>query len=192
MSAIEFQLSPAAIESAVSETVKRMNASAHDLMVRRAEINRRIHRIQRVMEGLRSLALSQTSIRSDARLPQAKHEVNRFGPHDSIRKHANGGAQNRQLLDGAKRTEPGLSRACRIALLESSTASLEEIRERILRRGSFSFAESASADAAIIHALDFMVEIGEIRCVEIANERRWQRIATAEAIDKATLAGVDR
>lgn len=180
MSAIEFQIPPAAIESAVSETVKRMNASAHDLMVRRAEINRRIHRIQRMMEGLRALAVSQTCIRSDARPAEPKHEVSRFGPNDSIGKHANGGALDRQLLNGAKQSEPGLSRACRIALLESSTASLEEIRERIVRRGSFSFAEPPSADATIVLTLNLMAAVGEIRCVEIENQKCWQRIATAD------------
>ncbi|MGA8429530.1 MAG: hypothetical protein WB729_06890 [Candidatus Sulfotelmatobacter sp.] len=192
MSAIELQISPAVIESAVSETVKRMNASAHDLMLRRAEINRRIHRIQRVMEGLRALAVSQTWIGSDARPAEPKHEVNGFGPHDSIRARANEAALDLTLLDGAKHREPGLSRACRIALLESSTATLEEIRERIVRRGSFSFADSASADAGLIRTLNFMVEIGEVRCVAIANQKRWQRIATAETIDGSSPPGVSR
>ncbi len=159
MPAIEFQTSSAAIESAVSETVMRMKASARDLLVRRAEINRRIHRIQRVMQGLRALAIPHACNGSDARLAEPKRE------------------------NAKREMEPGLSRACRIALLESSVASLEEIRERIARRGSFSFAEPASPDAAIIRTLNLMVEDGEIRCLEIANQTLWQRIATAEAID---------
>jgi hypothetical protein len=192
MPAIEFQTSPAAIESAVSETVKRMNASAHDLMVRRAEINRRIHRIQRVMQGLRALAIKPVRSGNDTRLVDAEGEMDRFRPYNSPRRHKDAGALDPHLPDGANHSEPGLSRACRIALLESSAASLEEIRERIVRRGSFSFAEFASADAAIIRTLNFMVEVGEIRSVEIANQRRWQRISTADAIDRASPAGVSR
>jgi len=78
----------------------------------------------------------------------------------------------------------GLSRACRIALMEAGgAASLAEIRARIVRRGSFSFADSALANTAMLRTLHAMSDAGEIRRLEEGPPSRWQRISPTGEID---------
>lgn len=70
-----------------------------------------------------------------------------------------------------------LRRACRIALMEISHPICdEEIYRRVVRRGSFCFADPESAARAIALELSAMVEIGEIRLVPGPFKRLWQRI----------------
>jgi hypothetical protein len=62
-------------------------------------------------------------------------------------------------------------------------ASVDEIRSRIVRRGSFSFSDSAFADTAMIRTLHAMSDAGEIRRLEDGPQSLWQRISPAGEID---------
>jgi predicted nucleic acid-binding protein len=74
-----------------------------------------------------------------------------------------------------------LSRACRIALMEAvEAASLDEIRSRIDRRGSFTFSDSGIAEAAIVQTLSIMRDNGEIRDVRNGDHALWQRVHPAK------------
>jgi hypothetical protein len=175
----ESQTSSAAIESAVSETMRQMSASALDLLARRAEINGRIRRLQQVMRGLRDLAVRSAFNEHDPRsvdLLASETPEQRIG--------ALGGVIDLSPPGGSTNTMAGLTRACRIALMEAAAfASLEEIHARIVRRGSFSFADSESPHEAIGRALNAMADLGELRRLEKGNHRLWQRIASAREID---------
>jgi len=80
------------------------------------------------------------------------------------------------------RQNPPLSRACRIALLENSAfMSEKEIYSRIVRRGSFTFTNAHLARAAVANELNTLIERGQVRCIEMGNERRWQRAGEVES-----------
>jgi hypothetical protein len=144
----------------VSETVKRVNAKAVDLLSRQAEINRRIRYLRQVMRGLQDLTTRPSFNRGTMAV------------------------QSPRVTQGARvHSADGLTRACRIALMEvAGAASLEEIRARIIRRGSFSFTDLELASAAMVRTLNAMTDGGEVCCME-GTERRWQRFAPAERVD---------
>jgi hypothetical protein len=74
-----------------------------------------------------------------------------------------------------------LRRACRIAVMETDeAASAEDIRSRILRRGSFPFKNLEYAAVAIARTLDMMVEAGEVFSVDNGPDRHWKRIRSEE------------
>ena len=74
-----------------------------------------------------------------------------------------------------------LRRACRIAVMETDEAvSPEDIRSRILRRGSFPFTNLEYADVAIARTLDMMAEAGEVFSLDNGPDRRWKRISSEE------------
>jgi hypothetical protein len=183
MPAIEFQTSPTVSQSAVSETVRRVNATALDLLTRRAEINRRIRCLHQVVQGLKDLgsrdlapiAASRANIGRSAAEPETRS--------DSPREYS-AGARRSPVPDRSKHLLAGLSRACRIALMEAGgAASLDEIRARIVRRGSFSFSDSAFANVAMLRTLHAMSDAGEIRRLEEGSQSRWQRISPTGEID---------
>lgn len=73
---------------------------------------------------------------------------------------------------------PQLRRACRIALMETTDAvSEQEIHRRIVRRGSFCFANPQSAAHDIAEELNTMVEEGELYLRKEDPQRLWQRIS---------------
>jgi len=74
---------------------------------------------------------------------------------------------------------PDLRRACRIALLETANAvSDSELLARIIRRGSFCFADNDSALLAIDQELTAMAEQGEVSPIDGSSQRMWQRISS--------------
>jgi hypothetical protein len=74
-----------------------------------------------------------------------------------------------------------LRRACRIAVMEADeAASAEDVRSRILRRGSFPFKNLEYAAVAIARTLDTMVEAGEVFSLDNGPDRRWKRISSEE------------
>jgi hypothetical protein len=124
MPAIEFATSSAETEGAFSQTVKRMNAEALDLLIRRAEINRRIRCLQQVMQGLRELAPGAELDGRDARMGGSNTAGSNTAT-EQPRTPADGAAIGQpgerivfHLPGGPKPALPGLSRACRIALME--------------------------------------------------------------------------
>jgi hypothetical protein len=182
MWALRSQKSSSVSTNAVSETVKRVNAQALALLNRRAEINRRIHCLHRVVQGLRDLATSPVCDAGEAapgramdpsnREPKGRHEA---GDNRSPFEHRD--AARSQFAVHAKQMLPALSRACRIALMEAGeAASSDEIRSRIDRRGSFTFSDSGIAEAAIVRTLTIMRDNGEIRDVRSGDHALWQRV----------------
>jgi hypothetical protein len=177
MPAIRLQTSPTMRQSAVSETVRRVNATALDLLTRRAEINRRIRCLHQVVQGLKDLGSRDlaTITASHANTERPTAEAQTRG--NSLREHT-GDESLSPLAGGSKLMLAGLSRACRIALMEAGgAASLDEIRARIVRRGSFSFTDSAFAKTAMLRTLHAMTDNGEIRRLEEGPQSRWQRIS---------------
>ncbi len=75
-----------------------------------------------------------------------------------------------------------LRRACRIAMLESVEGlTKEEVLARIVRRGSYRFADIASAKAAVRRELNAMVKDGELECETDEFGSKWRRSATTSA-----------
>jgi hypothetical protein len=181
-------MSSAMRESALSETVRRVNATALDLLTRRAEINRRIRCLHQVVEGLRDLGLRDLGSRDLATVTASHATTERFTGEpesrvNSPREHT-AGRRRSALTGGSKRLLTSLSRACRIALMEAGgAASLDEIRSRIVRRGSFSFTDSAFAETAMIRTLHAMGAAGEIRRVEDGPQPLWQRISRTGEVE---------
>ena len=183
------QKSSAVGTSAVSETVKRVNAKVLALLTRRAEINRRIRCLHRVVRGLRNLAINAgcdtsagypTVTAGTAEMPNPEQV---FADRDTGSLPENAFLQMRS--QGLRRPHAelaGLSRACRIALMEAgATASLEEIRARIDRRGSFVFRDCNFADSEILATLSVMAHEGEIRSIRgDGTQDLWQRIPPSD------------
>jgi hypothetical protein len=182
MRPIRFQQSSALSRSGVFETLRRVESQALDLLSQRIEIDLRIRSLHKVVNGLRHMATNAgfdvchaaTHTRATERTKKDNRTLRR------------GRAMERMhpLPGWSRQMRAGLVRACRIALMEAEgTASLDEIRRRILRRGSFSFEDSTSADAAIIRAMEAMAHSGEVRRLEEGSQSRWERIATMRASD---------
>jgi hypothetical protein len=105
-----------------------------------------------------------------ARRQPVKEVVNR---NDRMRK--------TELRGKASMSGERLRRACRIAVMETDqAASAEDIRSRILRRGSFPITNLEYAAIAIARTLDMMVEAGEVFSPENGSDRRWKRISSEE------------
>lgn len=193
---VRSKLASTSTESAVAETVRRVNAQALALLTRRVEINRRIRSLHRVVHGLRNLATGAASdtCKSTLAAPdravwtpnaeQVKEEAE-ARDNNSSGKHTIG--RIRSLLPSQPKHELAvLSRACRIALMEAENpASLDEIRTRIDRRGSFAFPDLESSSAAMTQTLNVMADSGEVRCVTSGAQPLWQRIAPVSEIDNS-------
>jgi hypothetical protein len=107
------------------------------------------------------------------------------GDSNASREHAIGRTRS-QLPSHSKHELAVLSRACRIALMEAGNpASLDEIRSRIDRRGSFAFPDSDSVAATMTRTLSVMADSGEVRCVTGGPQSLWQRIAPVSEIDNS-------
>jgi hypothetical protein len=177
----------AAAENAVSDTVRRVNIEALDLMTRRAEINRRIRSLQQLMHGLRDLAAKSAPSQSDA-APPLKNKTQRWirldakPPHDVHALFEHSAKRQPPLLqpNGGVSSIERLARACRIALLEvEGCASADEIRSRIVRRESFHFSDSTLSRTETIQTLTIMAAIGKIIRLENGSGVAYRRI-TAE------------
>jgi hypothetical protein len=197
MPSVRSKLSSTFTESAVAETVRKVNAQALALLTRRVEINRRIRSLHRVVHGLRDLATGSTT--GDPR-NAASTRLQR-GNWTSHSEQSNENPETRDsklsLEHTVRRMRPRLpgeskyklallSRACRIALMEAGNpAPLNEIRSRIDRRESFAFPDSESANAAVTQTLNIMKDSGEVRCVTSSCQSLWQRITPAAEIDNS-------
>ncbi len=177
---IHFQQSSALSRSGVVETVQCVESQALDLLTQRVEIDLRIRSLHKVVNGLRQMATNASCHAAPPTCATARTTTeNRASQR---------GRKMEQMLSPLPGWSPQmqarLTRACRIALMEAAgSASLDEICRRILRRGSFSFSDSTSADAAIIRAMKAMAQRGEVRCLEEQSRPRWERIAAMQASD---------
>jgi hypothetical protein len=173
-----------------------VNAQALALLTRRVEINRRIRSLHCVVHGLRDLATNAASGTCtaapnaperapwalNAELTQSERENHDC---DSSREHTTGRMRS-PLPAQSKHELAALSRACRIALMEAGNpASLDEIRSRIDRRGSFTFLDSVSANATMIRTLNIMRDSGEVERVARGPQLLWQRIAPVSENDSS-------
>ncbi len=195
MAAIDSDSEPssAVTEGAVFETVRRVNAEALSLLTRRSELNRRIRHLHRLMHSLRDLA-DKTSLGASGRSSRVEeNRVLQAGAKQSTSQLVYPGSaprepdlsQNWQVpAGGSSRMQGRLQRACRIALMEAGgAASVDDIRSRIIRRGSFSFPDSGLSESAIIQTLESMAAIAEVRRLQSGARFLWQRITPATEID---------
>src|SRR5581483_11172610 len=81
----------------------------------------------------------------------------------------------RKEVGKMRQLQQELHRACRIAFLElGGTATADALYSAIARRGSFSFAEiKQKPTIAILRALTFMAQSGEITCSRTESEPKW-------------------
>jgi hypothetical protein len=177
-----------ASEIAVSETVKQVNAEALDLLIRRRHLSRRILHLKKIMKGLRELATNNKLIGCDSgrttesrAAERAKHGNDTIPSEHTVRLKES----SRPVRSWALKV--ALVRACRIALLEAGgTASPDEIRRLIIRRGSFWFADAGSADREIIRTLGAMTDTGEVRPLEDNSRLLWERIAPEQETETSS------
>jgi predicted nucleic acid-binding protein len=176
-------------ENSVSEVLKMANAELRELCAHYKTITQRIRRLRIVVEALGELGS-----------PSAASEMGQKGPSLERGPHSSSGTvsrsrdsfresnQSQAVKDEAERSlrrNSDLRRACRIALMETSEAvSRQEVYERIVRRGSFSFADTQIAASSILKELNALTERGELRCFEGSSGLLWQRVpASTELVD---------
>ena len=155
-------------------------------------------RLEEVSRRMRKLHLALAAIHELVLWPAVE------GPHSGVQKSMGGTAVSPWALNRTAATvtrygfpketkrnrdqTAGLRRACRIALLENSELmSAEEIYSRIVRRGSFTFANDDVARLAIAKELDTLTREGEARCWKNAHRSHWQRVIRDKEIDIETL-----
>ncbi len=150
------------VESSIREVMKLTQAELRDLLARREEIAWRIRHLRQVADGVESVPSQPAFDRTTSE---------RFA-----------GRSLPQVRRGSNRAQLRLTRACRIALMEERTASPKEIYCRIVRRGSFSFANSEFAIPAIVGVLNAMTDDGEVRCFEDGQGCRWSLVLREEEV----------
>ena len=81
----------------------------------------------------------------------------------------------RKQVGKMRQLQQELHRACRIAFLElGRRATVDSLHSAIVRRGSFSFAALKERPAiAVLRALTFMAQSGEITCSTTDSEPMW-------------------
>lgn len=174
------QMEGAATPDSLSALVTQIQAELHWLMARREALVRRIRSLHQVMRGLREIASPAAfdHLCADLSSPTGYEAVGE--PFLDNRTPAVRSGRHQRSGDRCQSScgSLGLERACRIALMEAdAAASLEEIYARIVRRGSFSFANFDGANPALVRVLSVMAEYGEIRLWKGGPCRRWERIA---------------
>jgi hypothetical protein len=136
----------------ISEVLRMVVQEHRELRARYQDVTSRIRKLRNAVRMLRSLGVADDCA-DPAQETEHQHAIRRQ----------------------ARRDDPALRRACRIAVLETVEAvSNEEIYARIVRRGSFSFVNAGAAARAIAAELSSMAEQGELRRVD--NATKWQRI----------------
>jgi hypothetical protein len=165
----EGELGAAAISGSLSAVVTQLRAELNHLVTHDDELRQRIRYVHGVLRGLQHLS----KITSAANLcPPAQHP-----PADGTI--AGRSSHERPEATRRRSSQPSitLQRACRIALMElANPISLEEIYARIVRRGSFSFANPLYATRSLIPVLRAMIRNGEVRCLKIGPCWLWERI----------------
>ena len=169
---------PAGIQGSVSEVVKLVDSELHKLHLRREEIKKRIRKLHVAVDALQEFAGTATLDNSDEeKRPLAPRRQAASSP-DSKDPQSKSSRLRSATDENDKSGDPTfkLRRACRIALLESDEALCEqEIRARIVRRGSFPFINVDFAALAIARALSALAEKEEVCSLNDGPTRRWQR-----------------
>lgn len=174
MSSINY--SRTGIQSSAAEVLGAVLTELRQLRASYKEISRRIRVLRSTVDALREFEGGPADDCLDPAWPVSRTQ-NEAWLHRNVETLPSCArmAGRRTWLRGGS---SDLRRACRIALMETSHHPIcdEEIYRRIVRRGSFRFADSGSAARAIALELSAMVEIGEIRIVPGPFKRLWQRI----------------
>ena len=166
MSVAETSVSSVGNECAVASTVRLVREEAVHLLHRRSELNRRIRELRRLIRGLQYLADPECDERTSVRRSEHISAATGTNSHPPVL---------------SRHCSAVLKRACRIALLDAGgAASTEEIQQRIVRRGSFSFADARSASTAILKTLESMTDDGELFCTDSGQHLLWQRTVPAQ------------
>ena|ERR1700730_9174023 len=145
---------------AADELMKQLHSELQVLRRRRSEVKCDIRNLDTIVRGLSEciewgleVRPSRSEITSPTDWEAAYGTINAIQSASSVQV---------ELVGSSKCAKSDLTRACRIALMESQgTASLEEIYSRIRRRGSFSFAGIEYPLVAIARILDILA--GEAR-----------------------------
>jgi hypothetical protein len=159
---------PFVIRALVEETREEFE----DLIARRKQLSWQISKINNALRALSSVLDLQL-------LPEPVPEEI-FAEHSALSEPDKNG--NALLESSRKNNQPlvsrtQLKRACRIALMETEgPASLREIAERILRRGSCDLSESKNTAAVLNSALTSLALEGEAQLIRKGNCSYWQRL----------------
>jgi hypothetical protein len=171
------------ITIAASVLVTQMQKELDSLVARQRELTRRIRSVHRVVRGLREIATARAANPLHAR-PQPSTDDGTIASPCLSQTSGIGAAPVAVSID--------LQRACRIALMEAETAvSLEEICERIVRRGSFSFGDTDHARLLLSRALNTMTKAGETRLLENGPSPHWERSSQATEYNEAFTSSPD-
>ena len=157
-----------AASESVSVLVAQMQAELYSLVTQHNGLTQRIRSIYRVMQALQELTTVPAS--DHVRVIPQPASADR-----AIARRSNPYGQS-ALRSKSGTVSISLQRACRIALMETETAvSMEEIYARIVRRGSFSLADTELARVKLFRVLNVMAEDGEVRLLDNGPDRRWER-----------------
>lgn len=144
------------VSAPVFEVLKAASVELRELRDRHTQLTKRIRTLRSTMAALHNLQHHRSSTQPSSR--QTKPEIANAEPDEELR------------------------RACRIALMESSEGlTKDEVFARIVRRGSYRFADIVSAKLAIRAELNSMVQEGELECVTGEFGSKWNRASTTPA-----------
>ena len=148
-----------AVQSPVAEVLRAASLELRELHDRQLQLTKRIRTLRSAMAAL--------------------HNLQRASAHST---QASSPCSETILPAPASRTEncgeADLRRACRIALLESCDAlSDDEVLARIVRRGSYFFADYAAAIEAVTRELAAMSKDGEVEIDPSVS--KWKRVVSA-------------
>lgn len=150
-------------------TVSFIQTELRALNVRKEQLSERITTIKQIVIGLSQVFGSEVLNKQLLGVQFCETRVRHRGRHK-------------------RRKNPALSRACRIALLEHAEFMSEnEVYSRIVRRGSFTFANTHLPAGAVVYELNLLCEHKQARFIEIGNERRWQRITPTNESEPSIL-----
>ena len=150
------QFAAGAVHSSLSEVVRFLDVELHELLASREEVAKQIRRIRATVSALNKFAARPASNRT----VEEKCFAHRRRPESS---------------DPGDVLRLKLRRACRIALLEGDQPLYpQEISERIVRRGSFSFVNADFARSAILRELVSLHQAGEVICLGCGLKSKWQ------------------
>lgn len=155
----------------VSEVVKLVVLEHRELRAQYKEVSTRIRNLRIAVKTLQNLRGKRTGI-----LRQEENCPPKIGRHDLETGEKRPADQTPDTSAGHYQST-ALRRAVRVAICETFDAfSNDEIHARILRRGSFSFADHDLAAQAITEELNALVALGELLLVHTAIGHGWQRI----------------
>ncbi len=166
-------------ESQVSllEVAKAAGLELRELRARQRAVTKRIRNLRIAVGALRQMKARGIS----ARMGQNTRTSRLERTTQSVELHSKGEPNLTFQTQETPFQNQDLGRACRIALLETTEpVSLDEIYNRILRRGSFFFANADVAAWAIGRELNTMAAEGQIHKVEVASKPRWQRVSMVQ------------